>query len=382
MKVRYFLSIVILYIAVVVGYIFYLVPGEYTLTNQHLITFSFTLPIALWFCVSLVGLLLITGLYLLCTWFVAIYKKVLFGRDINKLIVQIREMALGEIPKQRVFVIPDIKQISDILKRFYFIPNLNSKDTQDVKLDTMFVGFQQIADGTESKNLKLHTANPLYFQNLKNSMSHDAQRSLEILAMDIHDKPNGHEFYDNLCAQDIYNLAWDNILESKSSKILKKALQLSTMRLSAAIVKKICLLRIQEENNLNSEEIIRLCKMTNLNEREYLDIVISLCHYVNSGNISFWLDVFDKLSKEIERSVFAYFYLLLEVGKTNEALDLKKQYPKNDYLPVSAFIALRDKGYPLLVFFDPLLYRANKPTTPLPKQQNLHIDYEIPHHSE
>lgn len=378
MKIRYFLGIVILYIAIVVGYVFYLMPGEYTLTNQHLITFSFTLPIALWFGISLIGLLLIIGIYALITLFGGAYKKFLFNRDINKLTMQIKEAALGEIPKERLFATKDIRQISDILKRFYLIPNLNSSNTQNVKFDALFTDFQQIVNGVESKNLKLHSKNPLYFQNLKNSMSHDAQKSLEILTMDIHNEPNGHEFY-SICVQDIYNVAWDNILQSKNNKILKRALQLTNMRLSAGIVKKICLLRIQEENNLDSKEIVRLCKMTNLSEREYLDIVISLCRFVNSGNISFWLDVFEQLSKEVEKSVFAYFYLLLEVGKTNEALDLKKQYPKNDYLPVSAFIALRDKGYPLLVFFEPLLYRANKPVAPSHNQNVLHIDYEIPH---
>ena len=41
-------------------------------------------------------------------------------------------------------------------------------------------------------------------------------------------------------------------------------------------------------------------------------------------------------------------------------MDLKQQYPKDDFLPVSAFSTLKEKGYPLLVFFDPLLYRARK----------------------
>lgn len=380
MKIRYFLGIAILYIALVTGYIFYAVSGEYTLTNEHLVVFSLTLPIALWFCLPLVGLLVIALLYMGLMLLVVAYKKLFFNRDIDKIVAQIREGALGEVPKERVFAMQEFKQISAMLKRFYLVPNLKSEITQNSKIDSLFTDFKDIANGIESKRIRLSSKNPLYLQNIKNSMRNDVQKSLEILKSDIQIEPHGHEFYGSLCSQNIYNLAWDNILASKNAKLLKKALQLSNTRLSVPIVKKICLLRIQGENNLDSTEIIHICKSVVFSEREYLELVIELCKFVNSNNISFWLNIFERLSKETEKSVFAYFYLLLEVGKTKEALDLKEQYPKDDYLSVSAFIALKDKGYPLLVFFEPLLYRANK-YDKLPDSANKvitpHIDYEL-----
>ncbi|STQ86085.1 hypothetical protein LS73_005925 [Helicobacter muridarum] len=375
MKTRYFLVAIILYIAVVIGYIFYVTQDYYTLTNEILIHFSFTLPIAAWFAMALGGVVIIVLMYVILNWFVCTYKKFIINRDLNKITSQIIELALGESPKQRTFTTNDIKQISAMLDRFYLVPNLESSDTKNQKLDSIFNELKQISNGSESKYIKLNVRNPLYLQSLRNFMGDDPQKSLEVLMMNIQDKS---AMETNISIQDVYDLAWDNILKSKNAKIIKKALQLNSAHISSDIIKKICLLRIQDKNALLPEEIINICKMANLNEREYLDIVISLCHYVNSNNISFWLDIFDKLSKEVERSVFAYFYFLLEVGKTNEAMDLKKQYPKNDYLSVSAFIALRDKGYPLLVFFDPLLYRANKPESNLHHNRNaLRVDYEV-----
>ena len=152
------------------------------------------------------------------------------------------------------------------------------------------------------------------------------------------------------------------------------------MRLSPSILEKICLFQIQGRLGLSASEIARLCKLTSLSEREYLSMVIELCKFVNSSNIAFWLDVFESLSKEVEKSVFAYFYLLLEVGKTSEAMELKKQYPKDDYLPVSAFMALKDKGYPLLVFFEPLLFRSNKhkKASVTSSEAVAHRDYALP----
>ena len=131
------------------------------------------------------------------------------------------------------------------------------------------------------------------------------------------------------------------------------------------------------EINISKEVLINVCKSVSLNEKEYLGLAIAVCELLQQNNINFWLHVFETLSKEVESSVFAYFYILLEVGKTDEAMDLKQQYPKDDFLPVSAFSTLKEKGYPLLVFFDPLLYRSHKLEKSKPITQNtMQLDYK------
>ena len=381
MKVKYFLSIAIVYIALVLAYVFYAVGGDYTLNNGFLIDFSVDLPVALWICIPLVGLLVIALICMVINALVLAYRNFSLRRDMERISSQIREASLGEDPRDRVFKTPELGQVSRMLRRFHLSPNLQSEKSDHPKLDSVFSDLKNIKDGLEVSKLDLSPKSPLYIQNLKNSMKDDAHRSLQILRSGVPvieaSEPGRNE---DQSVQSLYELAWENILDSKSSRPLKRALQLDDMRLSPSILEKICLFQIQGRLGLSASEIARLCKLTSLSEREYLSIVIELCKFVNSSNIAFWLDVFESLSKEVEKSVFAYFYLLLEVGKTSEAMELKKQYPKDDYLPVSAFMALKDKGYPLLVFFEPLLFRANKHKKAPATSSNTvaHRDYALP----
>ena len=209
MKVRYFLGIGILYIALISGYVFYITSGEYTLTNEHFVAFSVTLPIALWFCLPLLGLFIIATIYMGLMILSVAYKRLFFTRDIDKIASQIRESALGETPKDRTFSMQEIKQISTMLKRFYLLPNIESDKTMDVKLDTIFTDFKNILEGKESKNIKLNPKSPFYIQNIRNSMKNDVAKSLEILKTDIHLETQ-YLNLNSIQPQDIYDVAWAN----------------------------------------------------------------------------------------------------------------------------------------------------------------------------
>lgn len=360
MKIRYFLGFAILYIAILTGYAFYINKEQYTLHNTLFIDFSITLPIALWICLPMLILLLLTWLFLSINLVITKFKHISFNRDTDKIIAQIEEQMLGNEVKDRIYVNSNFKIISKILKRFYLLPNLQSNLTNNEKFDQSFNVFNEIKKGVEITKTKLNPRHPYFNVNVKNTLKNNPQKALDILKQNLSDDLLAKNIYENTNSQIIYEVAWQTLLQEKNIKTITKALALSDPHLNFLSLVDLMLLCVKGELTLNKNLLVQTCKNAKLNEQKYLSLAIQVCKNFNQSNINFWLDVFENLSREVEESVFAYFYVLLEVGKTSEAMDLKKQYPKNDFLPISAFISLKDEGYPLLVFFDPLLYRANK----------------------
>ncbi len=360
MKIRYFVIFSIVYIAIIVSYGFYVTTDKYTLTNTLLFEFSITLPIALWLCLPAIVLFIIAWLFLS---FAALYHKfklVSFNRDMDKLVSQIQEQMLGSTPKDRVFSFNQFKELSKIIKRSYLLPNLQSGVSNNEKIDSIITSFIDIQNGLEQLKLKISQTHPMYNKNILNGVKSDAQKAFDILKQNLETETICAKMYSDLGANVVYDKAWDVILDSGNAKVLQKALNLDNLHFTFSRIFKLVVVCLSGKVEISKDLFIHACKSVTLSEREYLRLVIEICKSLNQNNISFWLSIFETLSKEIEASVLAYFYILLEVGKTKEAMDLKEQYPKDDFLPISAFISLKDKGYPLLVFFDPLLYRENK----------------------
>ena len=354
MKVRYFIGIAVLFIIIVGGYSFYILPDEYTLKNTLFYDFSLTLPIALWICVPLIILLIIAWIFMSVSSIIFAFKTRSLNKDKDKLVLQIQEQALGGSAKDRIFANKQLKELSLILKRFNLDANTKSALSNNEKIDSIINGILDIENGVFLQKSGLSQNNPLFLMNVKNSIK-DSQRAFEVLKKEYTNN-SSH----GINASDVYDKAWNVILESKNSKIINKALELKPNYLSLDMLIHIALSSSRNEISVSSGVFISVLKYANFSEREYLRFAIEISKTFSQNNINFWLSVFEALSKDIEHSVFAYFYVLLEVGKTSEAMELKRQYPKNDFLPVSAFSKLKDEGYPLLVFFDPLMYRENK----------------------
>ncbi len=360
MKIRYFVIFAIIYIALIMSYGFYITTDKYTLVNSLLFKFNFTLPIAIWLCLPAILLFIFAWFFVSL---VALYHKVKhisFNRDIDKILTQIQEQMAGDKPKERIFSFNQFKVLSKVIKRLYLLPNTQSSISNNEKIDSICSSFIDIQNGVAQLKFKLNPSHPLYNQNLKNIIKNDIQKAFDILKQDLKVDLIGYTLYKDSNIQSVYDKAWDIILDNKNSKTLQKALNLNQTHLTFHIMLKIIKACLKGEVDVSKDLLLHSCKSIELNEREYLKLAIEVCKSLNENNINFWLSVFELLSKNIEQSVLSYFYILLEVGKTSEAMDLKQQYPKDDFLPISAFISLKDKGYPLLLFFDPLLYRENK----------------------
>lgn len=354
MKIRYYFGIGIIYILICLFGIYYLTDYRYQLQLPYFGGIDITLQVGLWvfilltilFFISLVGMFLIVIKYK--------FHSLKQGRDYAKIISQIREQMLGEQPKNRVFGDANLKELHNILDKFILVPKITSgpiaSDSKNEKIESVFKIFNNIMNGEvqEFRGINISNAHPFFLMNLKNMASSSASNALRVLDQDI-------QSIDGIRSEGIYKLAWGKILESKNAKMISKAIRLPTALINSEILNDI--VRFQARELLLSEnDIIECFKRATLSDREYLDIATNLSKAFKEDNISFWLSVFDKLSKLEENSIFSYFYILLSVGKTNEALDLKAQFGKDEYLSVSAFNDLKGKGYPLLLFFEPFKY--------------------------
>lgn len=359
MNIKYFFGLALLYLLLVGSYVFYINTDYYTLKNTLLVEFSITLPIALWICLPAIFLFIFAILFMSFALLIQKFKSMSLRRDIEKIFTQIQEQMLGNSARERVFSNTELKTLSKILQRFILLPDTKSNNANYEKIDSIFQVFKEIEEGKNEPKIKLNPLHPLYNLNAKNAIKDDNQKAFDTLKQDFNKDSIGQNFYVQNGMQEIYDKAWEVLLNGQS-KILQKALSLNKNHITYNTI--LMLVKTCASGNISIQKdvIIQTCKKVEMSEREYLGLAICVCELLRQDNTSFWLSIFETLSKEIEQSVFAYFYILLEVGKTSEAMDLKQQYPKDDFLSVSAFSTLKEKGYPLLVFFDPLLYRAKK----------------------
>ena len=359
MNIKYFFGLALLYLLLVGSYVFYINTDYYTLKNTLLVEFSITLPIALWICLPAIFLFIFAILFMSFALLIQKFKSMSLRRDIEKIFTQIQEQMLGNSARERVFSNTELKTLSKILQRFILLPDTKSNNANYEKIDSIFQVFKEIEEGKNEPKIKLNPLHPLYNLNAKNAIKDDNQKAFDTLKQDFNKDSIGQNLYVQNGMQEIYDKAWEVLLNGQS-KILQKALSLNKNHITYNTI--LMLVKTCASGNISIQKdvIIQTCKKVEMSEREYLGLAICVCELLRQDNTSFWLSIFETLSKEIEQSVFAYFYILLEVGKTSEAMDLKQQYPKDDFLSVSAFSTLKEKGYPLLVFFDPLLYRAKK----------------------
>ena len=376
MKIRYFFGFTLIYLVLAGAYAFYITADYYTLKNTLFVDFNLTLPIALWLCLPAILLFIIALLFISFTALIQKIRNMALHRDIEKIFTQVQEQMLGNKVADRVFSNPELKLLSKSLQRFDLLPNTNTPNANYEKIDAIFDAFKEILNGNNDQKIRLNQAHPFYNLNAKNAIRDDANKALATLKQDLSASAIEKDIYTQTNRQAVYDKAWE-VLISGQQKALQKALQLTQNHITYATLLKLMQACAKGEINISKEVLINVCKSVSLNEKEYLGLAIAVCELLQQNNINFWLHVFETLSKEVESSVFAYFYILLEVGKTDEAMDLKQQYPKDDFLPVSAFSTLKEKGYPLLVFFDPLLYRSHKLEKSKPITQNtMQLDYK------
>lgn len=376
MKIRYFFGFTLIYLVLAGAYAFYITADYYTLKNTLFVDFSLTLPIALWLCLPAILLFIIALLFMSFAALIQKFRNMALHRDIEKIFTQVQEQMLGNKVADRVFSNPELKLLSKSLQRFDLLPNTNTPNANYEKIDAIFDAFKEILNGNNDQKIRLNQAHPFYNLNAKNAIKDDANKALATLKQDLSASVIEKDIYTQTNRQAVYDKAWE-VLISGQQKALQKALQLTQNHITYATLLKLMQACAKGEINISKEVLINVCKSVSLNEKEYLGLAIAVCELLQQNNINFWLHVFETLSKEVESSVFAYFYILLEVGKTDEAMDLKQQYPKDDFLPVSAFSTLKEKGYPLLVFFDPLLYRSHKLEKSQPITQNtMQLDYK------
>lgn len=345
MKLKYYVLMGVIYIASVFGGLYYINSDEYTLNDLGI-----SLPIPVWIVLPLVVFFLLSIMHMMSVAVLQAVRRYRFKRDYAKLVNQIFQQMMFHDVKSRPYSDAKFKELSDIISKFVLIPKLDSKDSNNREIDEMFDNFRNINKGSVVTINNINSQHPYFLINLKN-MSSDYHNAYNILSMKL----------ENSCYVDcaeINYMAWDALMQSDNKKLINKVLA-NDVIFCFEVAKKVLLFQ-SDRLVLSSDVIVEVLKKSSLSSKQYLELIFIIRDKLKPENIQFWLDVYDRMSKLDEKSVFAYFYLLLEVGKTDEAKYLKSQFPREEYLSISAYMDLKDRGYPLLLFFDPLYYMEHK----------------------
>lgn len=355
MKIRHFIFTSFFYISIIFFIFFYIENSVYTFGIYN---YQISLPLSVWILLVLCVFFLISLIFI--SLIVARYKfaESKLKGDLNRLINQIRMQIINNNHEFKILN-PNLKTISNALKNFEFKfkDSMNGYiKTENLNFDKTLQIIQDISYGinVDLKKNDLNESSIYFAQNIKNSLNSNPSHLVAFNV--IKDGINLPISLDseNLI-NEIYFLAWKEIL--KNPNTLNKVLKLPNIHCNYQIVE---LIVESKDVFLSQSDMLYIFKSAALDEVQYLHIAINLFKKIDIENIDFWLSIFEKLSKEDSLSIYSYFYILLDIGKISEAVDLKSHFPKDDYLPVSLFIELKNKGYPLLVFFDPLLYRKQK----------------------
>ena len=146
MKLKYYVTFSAIFMLIIGVYAYELESSSYT----YHIPFSqmnITLPIAIWIILILALFFVVTLIFFASAWAKDILENYQRKHDYDKLLTQINEQALNQDIKNRIFKRKAFGDLSKILQRFYLKPRLDSAESFNHKIDTLFENYKDVMSG-------------------------------------------------------------------------------------------------------------------------------------------------------------------------------------------------------------------------------------------
>ncbi len=317
MKIKLFLIASFIYIALILGFAWYLQLGNYTLTFH---SYNFELPIMFWLILPLLPLIFFAILHMSFYHFLLTLKFKHFFKDAAKFENFIKDLLL-EKESNINFQTKEFREVAQFTKSL--------KTKEKIPNATKINEILDLIDGIKKEEyfninkFKLDNNNILFLENEKNHIKNDVNYAYSKIK-------NLSE-----CKDDFEELAFETLIKKgtyeqiKNIKITKKPCQILN------IVK-----RFKEGNlELNVAEFEVLLSHSNLNEKEYLEIAKMSVKLLNPDAI---LGIFAKIRNEKIEALRAYLYLLAEFGLIEDLREQIKDEKK--FSDFKAFLILREKN--------------------------------------
>lgn len=322
---KYFIFSIILIVAIF-GYVYSLDLGEYTVS---VFDYTLALPIAAWLVVPITLLALATYVHILWYGMLKYFRQRAVAKDYETMIKMIKSNLLekNEIYKFKTL---EFKNLFSVLSQLKLDVQSNRFSCIDEELNKIVAAIQDIKDGkfVSDKVIKLSETSKLANLNMLNKVNEQID-----FAVDVLKKPEN--FSANIITQ-----SFENVLAEKSMTTIKKLYK--NIKLDKEM--SIKLFEKDVENNefgFTSEEILKIVKDLDYDKNDYLMLAKKYETILKPDQI---IELFEKLSSEIEDAIPAYLHVLFEYEMIDKARDLLVNSKNDEYTAFKALLDLKEAG--------------------------------------
>lgn len=300
--------------------------GEYEVSVGG---YSLALPIIVWVLAPAIILFVFSVLHLMFYGSVNYCKNRGFDKDELTILETIKSILLQKDDKKK-FKTLGYKNVASILNQF----NIDVKDSaftsSNEGLNHTVSQIKDIKAGkyVNEKSLKLKPDSALAKQNLINKINEQVDYAVDVLKKATQFSP------------EVSRVAYFNVLENKTMTTIKKVY--TNVVLDKEMALKLFLKDIDNsEFGLTKEEILKITKSLNYSKEEYLTLAKLYKDGLTPDKL---LELFEKISEEVEVAADAYLFVLLELEMIDKAKEVLSGYPEDEFTVFRALLDLKDAG--------------------------------------
>jgi len=300
--------------------------GEYEISVGG---YSLALPIIVWVLAPAIILFVFSVLHLMFYGSVNYCKNRGFDKDELTILETIKSILLQKDDKKK-FKTLGYKNVASILNQF----NIDVKDSaftsSNEGLNQVVSQIKDIKAGkyVNEKSLKLKPDSALAKQNLINKINEQVDYAVDVLKKATQFSP------------EVSRVAYFNVLENKTMTTIKKVY--TNVVLDKEMALKLFLKDIDNsEFGLTKDEILKITKSLNYSKEEYLTLAKLYKDGLTPDKL---LELFEKISEEVEVAADAYLFVLLELEMIDKAKEVLSGYPEDEFTVFRALLDLKDAG--------------------------------------
>ncbi|WP_205439085.1 hypothetical protein [Helicobacter suis] len=336
MKLRYYGTFTILFMAAIGWYVYHATPEKLALNvAQH----TFILPVAVWVVGAVFVFFLFTLFFMLLGGIGNFFKRYAEKRDFEKLVGQIIDQNTHNSFSKQNYSNPHFAELSNILSRFFLKEDLNTAQSGHEKVDQLFELYQKVQKGEEVEWQKYHldAHNSLYTQNIFNKIDRDLKYASFVL------KKEGF-------SPEAKKQALINIIQRGSLKEIPKVLKGAKELVDKSVLAVLLQVFWQKNVGLSQAEVVELCVGVGYDKQEYLQMALDSKPFLSPDD---WFKFFELLASKDELAEKALLFVLLDLEMLEQAKERLNTHPQDEFLIIKAYLELKksDRSYPLALFF-------------------------------
>ncbi|TLD96751.1 ABC transporter permease [Helicobacter jaachi] len=337
MKLKYYVLFSIFFALVLGIYVYSLESQSYTYALPFS-SLSFTLPLAVWIVCIVLVFFIITLAFFASVWARDLLEEYYRKNDYDKLLSQINEQALNQPIKSRVYKRKAFGDLSKILQRFYLKPRLDSMESFNRKIDTLFEDYKSVMSGNvvDLKSYRLSRDNKFNLQNLKNKITANYKFGFQILDEDY--------------PIELKQYAVLEILKNAEPKEFDKLFaRICNLTLTQSLVQEMFKIFLKYPKAIDAKYMRQSLKNVGTDTMEYI-------HYAIESKGVFapdeWIRFFEECADNDEKAEMALFYVLFELEMIDKAKERHRLHAKGEYKLIDAYLDLKSfgKNYPFDIF--------------------------------